>query len=185
MKHPPNEMIQCREAFAAILPSTVRNQGAPGVVRAARIFLSQMDLRPFGTKKQDAFADILEKKTEAFQKALPKQARSWGLARKALNIFLRNCLYNHDLRTKFQLDRAEQFFELPLDSFVAKALRAQDGNLPSWRGIKYLIRRDSARFQKDASRLAQSEGYARVHLDAQLRPTKIARLNDPAPPTRS
>ena len=175
MKHPPNVMIRRREAFAAIGPSTVRNQGAAGVVRAARTFLSQMDLRPFGTKKQDAFADILEKETEALCKALPKQARSWGLARKALNIFLRNCLYNHYLRTKFQLDRAEQFLELPLDSLVAKALRARDGDLPSWRGLKHLKRCDSARFQKYASRLAQSEGYARVHLDAQLGPSGSAR----------
>ena len=171
MKYPPSEIIQRREAFAAILPSTVRNQGASGVAEAAREFLSQMDLRPFGTKKQAAFAGILEKETGALQKALPKKARTWGLARKALNIFLRNCLYNHYLRTKFQLDQAEQFLELPLDSFVAKALRGKDENLPPWRGVKRLKLGDSTRFQKYASRLAQSEGYARIHLDALLGPT--------------
>ena len=185
MQHPPTEMIQRREAFAAILPSTVRNPGASGVVEAARKFLSQMDLRPFGTKSKAAFTASLEKETEALQKALPKKASTWGLARKALNIFLRNCLYNHYLRTTFHLDHAEPFFELPLDSLVAKALRDRDEHLPSWRGVKRLEPCDSAKFQTYAARLARPKGYARVHLDALLGPTRAARLNGPLPLARS
>ena len=178
MKRPTKQefckSIQRLESFIAIGASTVRNQGAPGVVEAARNFLSEMDLSPFGTTNQDDFAATLERETKALQKALPKPAASWGLARKALNVFLRNCLYNHYLRREFRLNRAELLFELPLDSLAVKALKREfkRRSLPTWRGIKGLSSCDSEKFQEYASRLASSRGYARVHLDAEFFPDR-------------
>ena len=103
MKRPISKIIQRFEAFTAIGASTVRNQGAPGVVNATRKFLSEMDLRSFGAKNKDDFTEALECKTNALQRTLPEPAASWGLARKALNVFLRDCLYNHYLRRDFHL----------------------------------------------------------------------------------
>ncbi len=76
MKRPTSEIIQRFESFTAICASTVRNQGAPGVVCATRKFLSEMDLGPFGTKNKDAFTGVLERKTNALQGALPEPAAS-------------------------------------------------------------------------------------------------------------
>ena len=175
MKRPTSEIIQRFESFTAIGASTVRNQGASGVVDATRKFLSEMALGPFGTTGRAGFADALERETKALQKALPKEAASWGLARKALNVFLRNCLYNYYLRRDFQLNRAELFFELPLDRLAVTGLKktlkrelkrqVRVRSLPIWRGVKNLSQDDSARFQEYASCLAQSRVYARVHLD--------------------
>ncbi len=170
MKRPTSKIIQRFEAFTAIGASTVRNQGAPGVVNATRKFLSEMDLRSFGAKNKDDFTEALERKTNALQRTLPEPAASWGLARKALNVFLRDCLYNHYLRRDFHLNRAEFFFELPLDRLAVTGLKSQAPvrSLPIWKGVKHLCPRDSKKFQEYASRLAQSKGYARVHLDAEL-----------------
>jgi hypothetical protein len=91
---------------------------------------------------------------------------SWGLARKVLNIFLRDCYYNGLLMNTYKLKSAERFFEVPLDSVVAKALKAGQprGALPPWRGVKHLSPEDSARFQEAALALCRSWNIARVHL---------------------
>jgi len=41
------------------------------------------------------------------------------MARKLLNIYLRNALYSTYLREAFELDTAEHLYEVPLDSIVA------------------------------------------------------------------
>ncbi|MDI7266656.1 MAG: hypothetical protein QME96_01515 [Myxococcota bacterium] len=75
-------------ARAAVGPSTVRNQGVPGVAVAARSFLVEVELDRFSTSDPTAFAAELESQTLELVAALPTKARSWGLARKCLNIFL-------------------------------------------------------------------------------------------------
>ena len=52
--------------------------------------------------------------------AMPREVRAWGLARKALNIFLRECLYTSYLRDASRLDRSEHYLELPLDSLTGR-----------------------------------------------------------------
>lgn len=96
------------------------------------------------------------------------RGRSWGLARKLLNIFLRDTLYTVYLRDHFHLDRAEAFYELPLDSITARCLRRAmpSDRLPRWKSVRRLTKEASDRTQAAASRVAASRGITRVHLDA-------------------
>ena len=99
--------------------------------------------------------------------ALPRRERHWGLARKALNLFLRECLYNAYLRRAYHLSRAEAYLELPMDSFTVRGVRRKSSNqsLPRWLGVRKLTAEASEKYQERASRLAAEEGLARVHLD--------------------
>lgn len=95
MKYPARflEMIQARAARVAIGASATRGAGAPGVVSAAREHLRLVSLSPFGRSRRPTFRAHLDQETQALLRALPKASRSWGLARKLLNIFLRDSLY--------------------------------------------------------------------------------------------
>jgi hypothetical protein len=105
--------IQARTAVVAISPSTVRGQGGSGVVDAARDFLTNLDLRRFGVDEERTFRAALEAATGELRDALPRQARSWGLARKCLNIFLRDAFYTCYLRDEYGLTAAEGWYEFP------------------------------------------------------------------------
>jgi hypothetical protein len=99
--------------------------------------------------------------------ALPFGARHWGLARKILNIFLRDCFYTSYLVSTFHLDLAESFLELPLDSITAKQLcGVHSSRLLRWPGVKHLTLSMSEQFQIVAADEARKLQIARVHLDA-------------------
>lgn len=154
-------------ARGAIGASTVRSQGAAGVADAARRFLAGIDLSKFSTAEPSAFARMLDEQTERLAGSLPRPARSWGLARKCMNIFLREAFYNVYLQSHYHLAIAERFYEVPLDRIVAEALRSRaPGELQRWPGVRNLNSELSAKYQAVAERLAANEGVARVHLDA-------------------
>ncbi|MBU1308640.1 MAG: hypothetical protein KKE30_03790, partial [Gammaproteobacteria bacterium] len=97
----------------------------------------------------------------------PTNAKSWGAARKALNLFLRDVTYNKDLCEYYDLSRIRKWLEIPLDSHVANALKKEpEGvNLPKWCTIKRLTPEISREFQTVATRVAQRKRIARVDLD--------------------
>jgi len=145
----------------------MRGHGNQGVARAGRIFLSGLDLRGFGTDRPRRFAKALDEATEGLRRALPKQARHWGLARKGVNLYLRSCLYTVYTRDAFSLEKAEHLFEVPLDSLTGKALyHASRATLPRWKTIRGLTPEASSLFQTVAASIAAERGMARVHLDA-------------------
>src|SRR5712692_4621994 len=97
MSQPPMpliEAIQRRAAVIAIGPSTVRGQGASGIVKAVSEFLAVLSLRPFAVSEAGRFRAALNSSTDDLVRTLPSKARSWGLARKCLNIFLHDAYYN-------------------------------------------------------------------------------------------
>jgi hypothetical protein len=160
-------ILQQRQARLAIGSSSMRGRGNTGVVHAARAHLATLDLRPFGTARAKAFSRALDEATDDLRLALPRAARHWGLARKGLNIFLRECLYCSYLREHFALGRGEEFYEIPLDSITAAHLRrVPAATLPRWPGVKHVDAQASVRFQAVAAREARARGFARVHLDA-------------------
>ena len=122
--------------------STVRGAGNKGAVAASRAFLRRLNLARFGVTDATIFSTELDRTTDALRSALPRNAQHWGLARKVLNIFLRDCFYTSYLVSAFHLDRAERFLELPLDSITAKQLTSVvgRGGLPSWRGVKQVTK---------------------------------------------
>jgi hypothetical protein len=137
------------------------------VVVAGRPYLAEIDLRRFATKNDRHFRRALDSATDGLVAAFPRSARHWGLARKGLNIFLRDCLYTVYLREAFDLGVAEAFYEVPLDSLTGKALhRAARHTLPCWKTVRWLNKSLSDAFQQVASRIAEEHGIARVHLDA-------------------
>lgn len=159
--------IQCMVARGAIGPSAVRSQGASGVADAARRFLTAIQLSRFSIAERDTFGRVLDDETERLAASLPLPARSWGLARKCMNIFLREAFYNAFLQSQYHLAAAEKLYEIPLDGIVADALRSRaPGELPRWLGVRNLNADISAKYQSIAERLSADEGVARVHLDA-------------------
>jgi hypothetical protein len=160
--------IQGRVARVAIGASTVRGRGNKGTVKACRSFLRRLDLSRFGSKDGAAFGLALNRSTKALQAKLPRSAQRWGIARKALNIFLRDAFYTTYLDAAFHLRQAESLFEIPLDSITATTLKrvVGKGALPRWPGVKRLTPSLSAIFQKAAAVEAGKLGIARVHLDA-------------------
>jgi len=113
----------------------------------------------------------LDSQTELLLDSLPIKNRPWGAARKAINLFLRDSLYNQYLCKQFKLQSIETLLEIPLDSAVAKGLKKLDSNrgeLPRWPGLKNLTRKVSEDFQAFASEQANLKGIVRVHLDMYL-----------------
>lgn len=159
--------IQSRVARVSVGASTVRGRGHGGSVSAARRYLRQVKLNKFGANPAE-FRAALEKETSGLLKALPKNARHWGIARKLLNIFLRDCLYTTYLEEAYRLRSTQHEYELPLDSITALHLKraAGRGSLPRWQGVKHVTAATSTTFQAAAKAVAVKKGIARVHLDA-------------------
>ncbi len=161
-------IVQAHVARVAVSPSATRNQG-PGVVDAARRHLRDIQLRPFAVTSETRFRTRLDAATLALNKDLPDPSQSWGLSRKLLNIFLRDCLYNQYLALFYALGRAERFLEIPLDSTTARELRAaaRPGTaLPTWPGVRHLSLAQSSSYQDAALDVARARKWQRVHLDA-------------------
>jgi len=157
-----------REANLSIGASTARHMGA-GTVKEARDFLGSLDIGSFVNDSEEALNQHLDTTTVEFGKELT--CKSWGAARKFLNIFLRGALYNRCLCDCYGLAILEPFLETPLDSHVATALRSrcneEEGGLllPPWGTIIRLEKDVSQKYQEVASRVARKKGVARVHLD--------------------
>lgn len=173
MSQPPIPLIQAiqrRAAVVAISPSTVRGQGTSGIVKAVSEFLAVLSLRPFAVSEAGRFRAALDLSTDDLVRTLPGKARSWGLARKCLNIFLHDAYYNSYLVREFGLAQAEPFYEVPLDGVVARELkrRAGRGKLPPWLGVKHLTQPLSDVLQSYAQFCSETMGIARIHLDSYL-----------------
>lgn len=159
--------LRKRVASAAIGASTIRRMGPKGTAVRARRFLARVNLNRFRVNSKREFDHVLNSVTESFLRALPRKAKRWGLARKLLNIFLRDAAYNRYLSQRFGLRKVERWMEVPLDSHVGTQLRATtDGrNLPRWKTVVGLTSDVSAAFQKVATTVARRKGVTRVDLD--------------------
>src|SRR5262249_10494685 len=155
----------------AIGTSTLRNQGASGVNRAARDFLASVDLATFAGNSEAEFLAELDAQTEGLRRRLPSGAQHWGTARKAVNLFLGEAYYHRVLCEQCGLAQIARFLEVPLDRQVAQFLwkKASDAGseLPRWRKIKVLTPEHSRQYQEFATHYAQAygEGWFRIHLD--------------------
>jgi hypothetical protein len=125
--------------------------------KAVLEFLEGMPLSKIARRSREAFREWLDKQTERLRRQLPGRPGPWGVARKALNLYLRSCVYNHFLRKAHRLVVIEPWLEVPLDSIVANSIReqAEDGTLPRWPGLKHLTPRGSRRFQEEGAALAK------------------------------
>ena len=69
---------------------------------------------------------------------------------------------------EYGLDAAEGWYEVPLDSHVARRLWEEGEGLPRWKTIRQLLPAESDRYQSFALTWAMRLGIARVHLDLYL-----------------
>lgn len=169
---PPFDLIdrlQVRAAMLAIGRSTLRSQGAPGMVDHARKFLRKVDLRVFSVSKSVEFRLVLDTHTSSLANSFPGDGGgNWGAARKSLNIFLRDVVYCRPLCKHFGLAKIEPWLEVPIDSNVYSGLCSDASNsseIPRWPGVKGLSPEVSDELQKIAKSIAKSFGVSRVHLD--------------------
>jgi hypothetical protein len=162
------KLVQCHVARVALSSSTLRNQGAPNVTTIARDYCAKVDLSIFVRSSEAEFVKALEKCTVELQYKFPEGARRWGTARKALNVFLRDCFYNTYLNKAFELGAVERYLEIPLDGIVGRFLCKKNSSLPKWTTIGNLSEEDSKAFQSYASQLAKAENICRVHLDVSI-----------------
>lgn len=163
------ETMQRRTGVTAVGPSALRGQGK-GVLKATQSYLGTMDLSRIPSSNQVKYTAWLDQHTNALLEKLPIRNKPWGAARKALNLFMRDTLYNRYLNDYYKTDKLELWLEVPLDSAVAKGFKhnAEHGQLPQWPGLKNLKQNVSAIFQKYATEHAKNKSIARVHLDVYL-----------------
>jgi len=169
MKNHFLQVVQEKVAVSSIGPSALRGQGGGGVVRAARNYCRTLNLRKLTSfEREQSFVEYLDIATKEL--TLSSQYLRWGAARKSLNLFLRDTLYNTYLNKAFRLNRIESWLEIPLDSVVAKGLRSMDDReeLPAWPGLKQLSPEISSKYQEFARRQTDRLGTLRVHLDMYL-----------------
>lgn len=162
--------VQRFVGIAAVGISAMRNQGK-GVLQAVHEYLGGIDLsavQSLNTRLD--FDRWLNFHTEGLLSRLPTRSKRWGAARKALNLFLRDCVYNKYLSSAYEMEKVEQWLEVPLDGWVAKQLEHQAGRgmLPQWPRLKNLEKDVADEFQGFAESLAKRRGTARVHLDIEM-----------------
>jgi hypothetical protein len=167
MPHSLIPEIQAHVARVTLGPSALRSQG-PGVAAAAHPFFAHLPLGTFATASSQIFRRRLDEQTLALQRTFPQGSGSWGLARKLMNIFLREALYNKYLNERFRLSVSESLFEVPLDSITGQKLVKSvcGAELPAWPGVKHLQQDVSNKYQAKALDHAATLGICRVHLDA-------------------
>ncbi len=144
----------------------MRGPGCGEAIQTARRYTGTIDLRRFRSRSRTGFLRRLDEATNELLYEMPRSARSWGLVRKGLNIFLKECLYCYYLREPSGIDRVERYLELPLDSLTGAALMKTDESLPRWSTVRGLTPSLSEQFQDAAAREGDQRGLARVHLDA-------------------
>lgn len=156
-----------RTAEVALGPSALRNQGAPGVLGIARSHLKRIKLERFAVKNRRAFRRVLDAETKKLQSAFPTKARNCGAARKALNLYLRNCVYNRYISERYSLRKITPWLEVPLDQYVARGIRrnGEGQDLPRWRAIRRLTPEISDKYQYVARIIAKKRDALPVHLD--------------------
>jgi hypothetical protein len=166
--------LQVHQTRISIAASTVRSQGKGNVRLARQFFAKDFEIGKLRTPSERAYLSRLDAATEALRGRLSGKGKTFGLARKLLNIYIRDCVYSRILCAHYRLEQIEPFLEVPLDGIVGGALvkaacdRGQLRRLPRWRTIKGLTREDSETYQAFASELAEEKGLARVHLDVVL-----------------
>lgn len=160
-------LLQRRVAQTAVTSSSARNMGPGGTIGGARSFFGALDLRRLRVSSEHTFRSILNQITRECQSAVQCRRPPWGAARKWTNIFLRDVIYNLDLREKYRLAGLIQWLELPLDGHVAFALSDEIGGecLNEWESVISLDWRMSRRYQKFAAEVAARNGIHRIDLD--------------------
>ena len=158
--------LQDNTAERCVGISAVRGQPA-GTLSACRNFFRGVRLSQVPCVERTALDRWLNQQTSRLRNRLPNTRKPWGIARKTLNLFLRDVVENKRLADVYRLTRIHNWLEVPMDGVVARRLRAdaRPGALPVWPGLSRLNWRTHALYQKAAAQTAEQYGVDRVDLD--------------------
>lgn len=166
-------IIRARVARLATGASAVRSYPKDTGKTARRYFADEFPLGDFAGCDGAKFTALLDAQTLELARRLPnpdKRRNLWGISRKLINIFLRDCHYTHQLRLDYDLAGLEPHLEVPLDRVCAEAIRKWCKNHGREFGdpfsIDTLTAARSNVLQAYAAQIAYPYGYYRVHLDA-------------------
>jgi hypothetical protein len=167
--------IHKRISIISVGASALRNQGASGIIKIARDYFYQININEFvdALETESYYKLFLNEHTENLISNFPENGKSWGAARKGLNLFFREIIYNKFFSDRygfpkdfFEFNKKFKFLEVPLDRDVALGIYYEtDMLLPKWRSIKTLAQEGSDLYQKAAQKIAENEKTARVNLD--------------------
>jgi hypothetical protein len=170
------DKIHKRLSIVSVGASALRNQGASGIVEIARdYFYQSISLADFieSLSNSHKFSQFLDEHTDKLLKEFPTDGKSWGAARKGLNLFFREVVYSKFISDHYKLptdlrkfNKLVRYLEVPLDNDVATGIyNATNRAIPKWISIKELQKDKSDRYQIEALSIAESKQMARVHLD--------------------
>lgn len=169
-------------AKTSISTSAFRNQGDPGLIRLTQDYIfNNIDLEKFEKSlRAEKYKLYLDEQTKLLKRAALKRKCKWGTARKGLNIFFRDVLYNSYFFKKYSLkfEYGHQL-EIPLDSKTMVKIRQKFKKnnlekfgyiLPTRSTIIGLGQSVSDIYQTAATKIAEIEydGYTRVDLDMEF-----------------
>lgn len=170
-----------RIAKVAISTSAFRNQGSKGMIRAARQFIVRfISLDDFASSlKNNTYNAYLDKCTAKFHRSLIPFGCKWGTARKGLNIYFRDILYNSYFYEELSLHfKYGAQLEIPLDSKTMKKILehfdqielSDEFKRPRLSAIVNLDKTNTKLFQNAATEIAKRKyrGYSRVDLDMEF-----------------
>ena len=108
-------------------------------------------------KSENEIKALLDSYTSKLKQKITKpiQSEHWGMCRKAINLYLRDCYYNKTLNEHFNLDKVANSLETPIDSFAMKAL-AKYTSFVKKSAIKALDKNTHQEWQKAAKTFAQA-----------------------------
>ena len=108
-------------------------------------------------KSENELKALLDSYTSKLKQKIAKPIHSehWGMCRKAINLYLRDCYYNKALNEHFSLDKVASYLETPIDSFAMKAL-AKYTSFVKKSAIKALDKNTHQEWQKAAKTFAQT-----------------------------
>ena len=95
-------------ATSAIGVSALRNQGK-GAHQAVRTALASMHLSPVKDMGQAEYRKWLDGATNWLLTQWPGTGRPWGAARKSVNLFMRDALYNQYLNAEHDIGHVENW----------------------------------------------------------------------------
>ncbi|MBL9154742.1 MAG: hypothetical protein JNK37_19840 [Verrucomicrobiales bacterium] len=156
----------------AVGTSALRNQVRRGGIRAVHDFLCGLQPRELrALRSRKAFLGWLDARTNEMERQVGKShGLMWGSARKSLNLWIRDTVYNHHFRSTYGLDRLEPWLEVSLDSHTAAFIRRESvTHLPRWTTIMAVTPALSGVYQDAARGIVESPRFAYlkhpVHLD--------------------
>ena len=164
-----------RIAQTCVGASALRNQGSSGIIETCRNYFESTwgnDLSDFfnSVANENDYKNFLDNHTDILVDMFPIPTdggvKSWGGARKALNLFFMSIVKDRYICSNYIFDEDDlKNLEIPLDKDVSVGISNHFKTITKWTGIRHLNKAVSDEYQKNASILAKEKNVHRFQLD--------------------